>query len=97
MIRVILFTYIACLAIMSIVAIIFYGVDKVFSKNGWQRAPEKLLLFITQAFGGIGSFIGIFFFHHKTKHWYFIVNLMVALLWQLGLLIILVLRFHNFI
>ena len=35
------------------------------------RIPEKTLFLPVLLGGGIGGTAGMFFFHHKTRHWYF--------------------------
>ncbi|HAX72732.1 MAG TPA: DUF1294 domain-containing protein [Firmicutes bacterium] len=39
-------------------------------KNQW-RISEKKLLLSAFFFGGIGIWLGMVKFRHKTKHWYF--------------------------
>jgi len=58
-------------------------------KKGW-RIPERTLLLIAFAGGGIGSFLGMYTFRHKTKHIKFVVliPLSVILYFILGCLII---------
>ena len=79
------------LAILMISFITFcmYGIDKWKAKRGSWRISEKALLMSAFCFGGIGAFLGMRVFHHKTKHWYFwAVNFLAlaihaALLWFL--------------
>ena len=56
---------------MSIVGFCAMGIDKVKAKKGLWRIPEKTLLGIAVFGGGIGVWMGMECFHHKTKHWYF--------------------------
>lgn len=35
------------------------------------RIPEKTLFIIAIFGGSLGSILGMKYFHHKTKHWYF--------------------------
>lgn len=57
--------------IINLVALLLMGIDKLRAKkNGW-RIPEKTLFILVLIGGGIGGTIGMFAFHHKTKHWYF--------------------------
>ncbi len=48
-----------------------YGVDKRRAKRGAWRIPEKTLFLPAVLGGGIGGTAGMFYFRHKTKHWYF--------------------------
>lgn len=47
------------------------GIDKRKAIKGSWRISEKALLFCAFFFGGVGAFLGMKVFHHKTKHWYF--------------------------
>lgn len=56
---------------MSIVGFCAMGIDKAKAKKGAWRIPEKTLLGIAVLGGGAGVWLGMEFFRHKTKHWYF--------------------------
>jgi len=45
-----------------------YGVDKLRAKKGGWRIPEKTLLALALLGGGVGAFLGMRLFHHKTRH-----------------------------
>ena len=53
---------------MTIVTFVLYGVDKRKAKKGQWRIPEKTLLLFAACFGGLGAFLGMKIFRHKTKH-----------------------------
>ena len=55
-------------ALMTIVTFVLYGVDKRKAKKGQWRIPEKTLLLFAACFGGLGAFLGMKIFRHKTKH-----------------------------
>ena len=59
------------LVVMNIAAYVLMGVDKKRAKAGAWRIPEKTLFLVTALFGGLGGTLGMTFFRHKTKHWYF--------------------------
>lgn len=44
------------------------GADKAAAKAGRRRLPERILLLIALCNGGVGCTIGMFYYHHKTKH-----------------------------
>lgn len=68
------------MVIMSIIGFVIMGIDKKKAiKRGW-RIPERTLLLIAFMGGALGSFIGMHFFRHKTKHIKFVVLLPLALL-----------------
>ena len=61
------------LTIVNIVGFIIMGIDKRRAiKNEW-RIPEKSFFIVSLIGGSIGSWAGMYVFHHKTKHWYFVV------------------------
>lgn len=55
-------------AIMTLVTFVLYGADKSKAKKGKWRIPEKTLLLFAACFGGLGAFLGMKIFRHKTKH-----------------------------
>jgi uncharacterized membrane protein YsdA (DUF1294 family) len=59
------------------------GIDKYKAKKKTWRIPEATL-FLFAIFGGsLGSTLGMFIFHHKTRHWYFRYGLPLILIVQL--------------
>lgn len=55
-------------AIMTVVTFALYGADKSKARKGKWRIPEKTLLLFAACFGGLGAFLGMKLFRHKTKH-----------------------------
>ncbi len=55
-------------ALVNIIAFVFYGVDKHKAKKGLWRISENTLIFFSLIGGGLGSLLGMFAFHHKTRH-----------------------------
>lgn len=55
-------------AIMTVITFILYGADKAKARKGKWRIPEKTLLLFSTCFGGLGAFLGMKIFRHKTKH-----------------------------
>ncbi len=47
------------------------GIDKRRAKRGAWRIAERTLFLPVVLFGSLGGTLGMFCFHHKTKHWYF--------------------------
>ena len=71
------------LAGVNLAGFILMGVDKSRAKRDAWRIPEKTL-FLTAILGGsVGAIAGMFFFHHKTRHWYFRFGLPAILVVQL--------------
>ena len=80
------------LGLMSLLAFAAMGVDKRRARRGAWRTPE-LRLFLYAALGGAaGGLLGMKLFHHKTKHWYFVVGFWALFLLQAAGLVWLLLR-----
>lgn len=79
--------WISYLGVLSLLALIFYGVDKAKAKaNAW-RISEKTLLGAGFFGGSVGALLGMKLFRHKTKHWYFWAVNLLGLIWQVGVLL----------
>ena len=72
-------------AVMSVIGFALMGIDKNRAINHKWRIKEATLFLIAFLGGGIGSTLGMFFFRHKTKHWYFAVFFPLLALAQLAL------------
>ena len=59
------------MAFTSVIGFILMGIDKAKAKKSVWRIPEKTLLGTALLGGGVGIWLGMEVFHHKTKHWYF--------------------------
>jgi len=62
---------IAVLLILNIFGFILVSLDKYKAKNRLWRIPERTFFLLSILGGSIGVYIGLFFFNHKTRHWYF--------------------------
>ena len=62
------------------------GIDKRRAKRGAWRIAERTLFLPVVLFGSLGGTLGMFCFHHKTKHWYFRYGFPILLVVQLMLL-----------
>ncbi|MBQ1193216.1 MAG: DUF1294 domain-containing protein [Lachnospiraceae bacterium] len=81
--------FIIYILIMTIIGTLSMYIDKRKAiKNKW-RIPEKTLFLIALLGGSIGSIAGMRLFHHKTKHWYFVVFMPAILILQIILFIFL--------
>ena len=56
------------LLFVNLIAFTLYGIDKRKAKKQKFRIPERTLLWMARLGGGIGCWLGIKHFHHKTKH-----------------------------
>ena len=80
----------AILVVMNVLAFALMGIDKAKAKAGAWRIPEKTLFLVTALFGGLGGTLGMIFFRHKTKHWYFKLGFPALLVVQIALLALIV-------
>lgn len=55
-------------ACLNAFTFLMYGLDKLKAKRNKWRIPEKTLLLFTWLMGGVGAFLGMRTFRHKTKH-----------------------------
>lgn len=76
------------LVIMNVIGFIMMAVDKYKAKHHAWRINEKSFFLISLIGGSLGAIIGMYTFHHKTKHWYFVYGLPIILLGQVGLWIL---------
>lgn len=75
--------------IVNLLAFVTMGIDKHKAKAGRFRIPEATLFILAFIGGSIGSITGMFFFRHKTKHWYFLLFMPIILILQIASIIIL--------
>lgn len=74
------------LLIINLIGFALMGIDKRKAIHHKYRIPEKTL-FLTALLGGsIGSILGMQTFHHKTKHWYFVIGMPAILILQILLI-----------
>ncbi|MCH5268096.1 MAG: DUF1294 domain-containing protein [Lachnospiraceae bacterium] len=57
--------------------------DKRRARKHLYRIPEKTLFFVSLIGGSIGTWMGMYLFHHKTKHWYFVMGMPLILILQI--------------
>ena len=55
-------------AVINLIVFLLYAADKRRAKKGAWRIPEKTLLTGTWLMGGVGAWIAMRAFRHKTKH-----------------------------
>ena len=71
---------------VNIAAFLLYGMDKHKAAAHKWRIPETMLLGISACGGGIGAFLGMLVWHHKTRKWKF--RLLVPLFTVLWLVLL---------
>ena len=82
------------LALVNVWAFALMGFDKARAKQrGARRIRERTLFLSALLGGGLGAFLGMWTFRHKTKHWYFVAGIpLIALaeaalgIWLWGIL-----------
>ena len=67
------------LALINLTTFIIYGADKHRARQGKWRVPEKTLFLLPLLGGSVGALLGMRVFHHKTKHWYFVIGMPLIL------------------
>lgn len=85
--------YIGYLIAVSLIAFITYAADKSKAKRGAWRIPEATLLGLSFIGGALGGYIAMQTVRHKTKKWYFHFVNIIGLIWQLGALAFLLIRY----
>ena len=84
----------ACVfGVISIVTYVLYAVDKRRAQKKQWRIPEATLITFSLLGGAIGGYFSMQTKRHKTKHWYFHFFNLLGLIWQIGLLIFLIIKF----
>ncbi len=87
---VLIWIYFGFMALMSIITMTLYMIDKSKAQRGKWRIKEATLLGFGLLGGAVGGFAGMYIFRHKTKHWYFTAVNLVGLLINAGVIVLLV-------
>ncbi|MCC8162786.1 MAG: DUF1294 domain-containing protein [Lachnospiraceae bacterium] len=66
--------------IVNLVGFALMGIDKRKARKHLWRIPEKTLFLASIIGGSVGTLLGMYVFHHKTKHWYFVVGMPLILI-----------------
>ena len=73
------------LAVVNLFAFILFGIDKHKAKSQKWRISEKGLFVLAIIGGSVGALVGMYAFHHKTKHWYFVIGIPAILIIQIAI------------
>ena len=76
----------AYLLVMNILGLILMGTDKKRAILHQWRIPEKTLFLVAICGGAVGGTLGMYQFHHKTKHRSFQIGFPILAVLQLLLL-----------
>lgn len=71
--------------VLNLIGFALMGIDKRRARKNLWRIPEKTLFLAALLGGSAGSLVGMYFFHHKTRHWYFVVGMPAILILQVAL------------
>ena len=80
------------LALMSVIAFAAMGADKRRARRGGRRIPEARLFLLALLGGGIGGWLGMVGFRHKTRHWTFVIGFAAIALFQIAAVLVLLIR-----
>lgn len=78
--------------IINCIGFIIMKIDKSKDKHHLYRISEKALFTVAIIGGSLGVWLGMYLFHHKTKHWYFVWGIPMIVIIQM--IIIYKLHFH---
>ena len=70
---------------MNILGFMLMWIDKQRARLHKWRIPERTLFAIAVIGGSVGSIAGMYLFHHKTRHWAFVIGMPLILLLQMAL------------
>ena len=74
------------LIIWNVIVFLTYGIDKLKAiKNGW-RISEKALLMLAFWMGGVGAYLGMQTFRHKTKKLKFNILVPLAVIFNMAII-----------
>ncbi len=73
------------LFLINLAAFGLMGLDKRKARKNLWRIPEKTLFLSAILGGSAGAIAGMYAFHHKTRHWYFVIGMPLILVIQIGL------------
>lgn len=74
----------------NLLGLFLMKLDKEKAKKHLWRIPEKTFFLVSLIGGSIGTWAGMYLFHHKTRHWYFVVGMPLILVCQLLLVWLLI-------
>ena len=72
--------FIIYLILVNILSFLVMGIDKYKAIKSKVRISEKTIFLLSLFFGALGTLIGMYTFHHKTKHLKFIILIPILLI-----------------
>ncbi len=83
------------LVIMNLIGLAVMEIDKSRAKRHAWRISEHMLFLVSLIGGSVGTWAGMYLFHHKTKHWYFVIGMPLILVVQICIAGYLYSRFYG--
>ncbi|MEG1847588.1 MAG: DUF1294 domain-containing protein [Lachnospiraceae bacterium] len=83
--------------VLNLLSFAVMGFDKWKARKHLWRIPESTLFILAIIGGSPGAIVGMYTFHHKTKHANFVYGMPAILLFQLLVIVILYYSSINFI
>ena len=74
------------LLLINLIGFFAMGIDKYKAKKNLWRIPENILFLLAFLWGSLVTTLGMKFFRHKTKHWYFKFGMPAILILQIVLI-----------
>ena len=72
------------LIIVNLAALVLMYSDKQRAIRHHWRIQERTLFLSAIIGGSIGAIAGMYLFHHKTRHWYFVIGMPAILVAQIA-------------
>lgn len=72
---------------VNTLSFLLMGIDKYKARKNKWRIKESTLFLSSVIGGSLGSLLGMFFFHHKTKHMKFILGMPCILFIHMAILV----------
>lgn len=70
------------LILANLAGLILMGLDKSRARRHRWRIPERVLFLSAVLGGSLGATVGMWFFRHKTRHWYFVLGMPAIMILQ---------------
>ena len=86
----VIFIMAAYFAAVNLIGFALMGIDKRKAIKHAFRIPEATLFIVALIGGSIGSIVGMYFFRHKTRHWYFVYGMPAILILQIALVMFII-------
>lgn len=77
---------------LNVIAFSLFGLDKQRARRSLWRIRESVLLAVTWLMGGLGAWLGMRVFRHKTQKRVFVISAGVATVLQLALMALATIR-----